>query len=222
MIFELTHRYPLLCLVTDRTLCGVEALEATVDAAVSGGVDAVQLREKDLPAGELLKLALSLRSITRDRAALIINDRLDVALAAQADGLHLPESSISVTDARAVAQPHLMLSKAVHGPSGASAADAEGADMLLLGTVFDTASKPGAATGGLALVREATQGLRTPVLAIGGIGPANAGSVIEAGASGVAVISAIMSAADPEAAARELKQAMLAAWKAAERVGAEA
>lgn len=222
MIPELSQRYPLLCLVTDRTLCGADALAATVDAAVSGGVDAVQLRERDLPAGELLKLALSLRRVTRGRAALIINDRLDVALAAQADGLHLPETSISVADSRAIAPPHLMLSKAVHDAPGAAAADAEGADMLVLGTVFDTVSKPGAATGGLTLVREVTRGLRAPVLAIGGIRAANAGAVIEAGASGVAVISAIMSAEDPEAAARELKQAMLAAWKATHRVAAGA
>lgn len=218
----LAQRFPVLCLVTDRHLCGAEALEATVDAAVSGGVDLVQLREKDLPADELLRLACSLRRVTRDRAALIINDRLDVALASEADGLHLPGVSLSVTDARAVAPSHLMLSKAVHDATGASEADAQGADMLVLGTVFDTASKPGTATGGLALVREATQGVRAPVLAIGGIGPANAGSVIEAGASGVAVISAIMSAADPESAARELKQAMLAAWKNRDRVGAGA
>ena len=222
MIAELSQRYPLLCLVTDRTLSGADALEATVDAAVSGGVDAVQLREKDLPAGELLKLALSLRRVTLGRAALIINDRLDVALAAQADGLHLPEASISVADGRAVAPPHMMLSKAVHDPAGAAAADAEGADMLVLGTVFDTASKPGAATGGLTLVREVTRGVRAPVLAIGGISAANAGGVIDAGASGVAVVSAIMSAADPEAAARELKQAMLAAWRAKHRVAAGA
>ncbi len=219
---DLAQRYPLLCLVTDRTLCGADALPATVDAAVSGGVDAVQLREKDMPAGELLKLALSLRRITRDRAALIINDRLDVALAAQADGLHLPEASISVTDARAIAPPHLMLSKAVHDAPGASAADSEGADMLVLGTVFDTASKPGVSAGGLALVREAARGVRVPVLAIGGINASNAGAVIGAGASGVAVISAIMSASNPEAAARELKQAMLAAWNATHRVAAGA
>ena len=218
----LTERYPLLCLVTDRTLCKARSLEATVDAAVSGGVDLVQLREKDLPAGELLRLARGLRRITRGRAALVINDRLDVALAAEADGLHLPETSMSVTDAKAITPPHLMLSKAVHDTSGAATADAEGVDVLVLGTVFDTASKPGADTGGLALVREATRGVRSPVLAIGGIGPANAGSVIEAGASGVAVISAIMSAADPESAARELKQVMLAAWNSRERVGAGA
>lgn len=222
MIAELSQRYPLLCLVTDRTLCGADALAATVDAAVSGGVDAVQLREKDLPAGELLKLALSLRRVTSGRAALIINDRLDVALASEADGLHLPEASISVTDARAVAPPDLVLSKAVHDPAGAAAADAEGADMLVLGTVFDTASKPGSAAGGLKLVREATRGVHAPVLAIGGISVANAGGVIDAGASGVAVISAIMAAADPEAAARELKQTMLAAWRAKHRVGARA
>ena len=211
MIAELSQRYPLLCLVTDSTFCGTDALAATVDAAASGGVDVVQLREKDLAAGELLKLALSLRRVTRDRAALVINDRLDVALASEADGLHLPETSLSVTDARAVAPPDLIISKAVHDLPGASAADAEGADMLVLGTVFDTASKPGADTGGLALVREATRGVRAPVLAIGGINAANAASVIEAGASGVAVVSAIMSAADPESAARELKQAILAA-----------
>ena len=222
MIPALAQRFPLLCLVTDRTLCGADALEATVDAAVSGGVDAVQLREKDLPAGELLKLALSLRRITRDRASLIINDRLDVALASQADGLHLPEASISVADARAVAPPNLIVSKAVHDAPGASAADAEGTDMLVLGTVFDTASKPGAASGGLTLVREAARGVRAPVLAIGGISAANAAAVIEAGASGVAIISSIMSAADPEAAARELKQAMLAAWKATHGVAAGA
>ena len=213
-------RYPLLCLVTDRMLCGADALEATVDAAVSGGVDVVQLREKDLPAGELLKLALSLRRVTQGRAALIINDRLDVALAAQADGLHLPETSLSVADARAVAPPDLVLSKAVHDAPGAAASDAEGADMLVLGTVFDTASKPGAAAGGLELVSEVTRGVRAPVLAIGGISAANAASAIRAGASGVAVISAIMSAADPESAARELKQAMQAAWKATHRVAA--
>ena len=222
MIAELSQRYPLLCLVTDRTLSGADALAATVDAAVSGGVNAVQLREKDLPAGELLKLALSLRRVTRDRAALIINDRLDVALAAEADGLHLPETSLSVMDARAVAPPNLMLSKAVHDMSGAFAAAAEGADMLVLGTVFDTASKPGAAAGGLELVREVTRVVRAPVLAIGGINESNAASVIEAGASGVAAISAIMSATDPEAAARELKQAMLAVWKTTPGVAAKA
>ena len=166
---------------------------------MSGGVDVVQLREKDLPAGELLRLARSLRRITGDRAALIINDRLDVALAAEADGLHLPDTSIAVSDARAVVQPNLMISKAVHSPQGVSEADAEGADMLVLGTVFETASKPGMVTGGLALVREATRDVRAPVLAIGGIGAANAASAIEAGASGVAVVSAIMAAADPEA-----------------------
>ena len=218
MSSQLVQRCPLLCLVTDRQLCGAEALAATVDAAVSGGVDVVQLREKDLPAGELLKLALSLRRVTQGRAALIINDRLDVALAAQADGLHLPEASVSVADARAVAPPDLVLSKAVHDAPGATVTDAEGADMLVLGTVFDTASKPGAAAGGLELVSEVTRGVSAPVLAIGGISAANAASTIRAGASGVAVISAIMSAADPESAARELKQAMQAAWKATYRV----
>ena len=216
---RLADRLPLLCLVTDRKLCGADALAATVDAAVSGGVDLVQLREKDVPDAELLPLAIKLRDAIGDRALLVINGSLDVAIAAEADGLHLPEESLPLRDAREAA-PRLLLSKAVHDPAAAAQAEAHGADALVLGTVFETASKPGAPAGGLRLVREATRGVRAPVLAIGGIDVSNAASVIEAGASGVAVVSAIMAAPDPEAAASRLKQAMLAAWAGRARVGA--
>ncbi len=217
----LARRLPLLCLVTDRAMCGEDALEATVDAAVSGGVDIVQLREKDLPHVELLLLATHLRRVIGDRALLLINGYVADANAAGVDGLHLPEDALSVRYAKAAAA-HLLISKAVHDPAAAAVADAEGADMLVLGTVFETDSKPGAPPGGLPLVREATRGVRAPTLGIGGITAANAASVIEAGASGAAVISAIMAAPDPEAAARDLKQAMRAAWKARKRPGSRA
>ncbi len=205
-----TLPYPFLCLVTDRTLCN-GPLEEVVAAAVSGGVDAVQLREKDMPAGELLELARRLRAVTRDKALLLINDRLDVALAAGADGLHLPEASLSVQDARSVTPSNLLVGKSVHGLPAASLASGEGADYLVLGTIFPTASKPGADTGGLAFLSEVASQVDAPVVAIGGIDASNAGSVIEAGAHGVAVVSAILGSPDPEKAARELKQLMLSA-----------
>jgi thiamine-phosphate pyrophosphorylase len=191
-------------------------LEEKVAAAVSGGVDMVQLREKDLPAGELLQLARKLRSITDGKALLIINDRFDVALAAEADGLHLPEDSIAVEDARRVVPSQLLVSKALHDSAGASLAATEGADCLVLGTIFQTSSKPGVRTGGLDLIAAVTRLTDTPVLAIGGIDPSNAASVMRAGAKGIAVITAILGAPDPEKAARELKQSMTAA---AEKVG---
>ena len=211
---------PCLCLVTDRKLCGADALEERVAAAVSGGVDMVQVREKDLPAGELLKLARRLRAITSGKAMLVINDRLDVALAVEADGLHLPEDSIAVRDARDVAPPRLLVSKAVHDSAGAVQATDDGADFLVLGTIFPSQSKPGGRTGGLDLLRDVTSATRVPVLAIGGIDSSNAASVMEAGAQGVAVISAILASPEPERAARMLKQSMMAAWKGREEVGA--
>ena len=207
---------PCLCLVTDRKLCGVGLLEEKVAAAVSGGVDMVQLREKDLPAVELLELALGLRSITDGKALLVINDRLDVALAAGADGLHFPEDSIAVHDARRIVPSHLLVSKAVHDSAGASLAAKENADYLVLGTIFPTSSKPGVETGGLDRITAVTSLVDAPVLAIGGIDPYNAASVIEAGARGIAVITAILAASDPEKAARELKQSLMSAWEALE------
>ena len=205
---------PCLCLVTDRKLCGADSLEEKVAAAVSGGVDMVQLREKDLSAGELLQLARKLRSITDGKALLVINDHLDVALAAEADGLHLPEDSIAVHAAKLVAPPQLLVSKAVHDSAGASLAEREGADYLVLGTIFPTTSKPDAATGGLPHVSEVASRLDCPVLAIGGVDSSNVASAIGAGARGIAVVSAILGAPNPEEAARELKGAMIAAWEA--------
>ena len=178
----------------------------------------MQLREKDLPGGELLKLALKLRSITKGKALLVINDRLDVALAAGADGLHLPEDSLAVHDARQVVPSQFLVGKSVHDPAGALLAAGEGADYLVLGTIFPTSSKPGAETGGPDLVSTVTRRVDAPVLAIGGIDSHSVTSVIEAGAKGIAVISAILGAQDPEKATRELKQTMMAAWEARKRL----
>ena len=197
--------------MTDRNLCPPGSLEERVEAAVAGGVDMVQLREKDLPAGEMLKLARRLRAVTVGKALFVVNDRLDVAMAAGADGVHLPEASLSVADARRIAPSGSIVGKSVHGLPAATLASEEGADYLVLGTIFSTGSKPGAETGGVAHVSNVASQVTAPVMAIGGIDSRNAVSVIEAGARGVAVVSAILGADDPEWAARKLKRAMLSA-----------
>ena len=199
---------PTLCLVTDRRRTASGDLAGLAAAAVEGGVGMVQLREKDLPAGELLALARMLRRATVGRALLIVNDRVDVAMASGADGVQLGENGLDVASARRLAGASMLIGRSVHSAEGARAAEAEGADFLVLGTVFDTASHPGAETGGLELVREATAGVGVPVLGIGGVSESNVGGLMEAGAAGAAVISAISMDADPKGAAFRLREAM--------------
>ena len=203
---------PVLCLVTDRRLCRGRELERVVEAAVEGGCDMVQLREKDLPAGSLLKLASRLRSITAGRALLIINDRVDVALAAGADGVQLPEDGLAVEAARMVGDD-MLVGRSVHSVGGGVQAAEDGADLLVAGSVFPTASHPGAAPGGLALIRDLADATDVPVIGIGGIDGGNVESVMRSGASGAAVIRAISESDNTEGAARELKRRMVRAWK---------
>ena len=201
---------PCLMVVTDRGLCGgVDALVAAVEAAVSGGADAVQLREKDLADGELLSLARRLREATRG-ALLVVNGPLAVALAAGADGVHLPEGAPPVSRPR----EDLLLGRSVHSLEAARRAGAEGVDYLIAGPVYETRSHPGATPAGPALIEEAAQAVRVPVLAIGGVTPERVEEVVRAGASGVVVISAVLAQRDPRAAAEALRRALDAAWAA--------
>ena len=169
----------------------------------------VQLREKDLPARALLDLAKRLRAVTTDKALLIVNDRVDVALLCDADGVQLGEDGLDVAAARELLGHDRLIGRSVHSIEGAVAAELEGADYLVLGTIFPTASHPGAETGGLDLVRAATNAVRIPVLGIGGITAGNAAAVMDAGASGIAVITAITLADDPASAARGLYAILL-------------
>jgi thiamine-phosphate pyrophosphorylase len=203
--------YPSLCLVTDRLRCNGRSVECVVDAAVGGGVDIVQLREKDLPAAELYSLALRVKDVVGERALLFVNDRIDVALAAEVDGVQLGESALPVDAARRIAGGNLLVGRSVHSVSGAMEAEAQGADMLTLGTIFPTASHPGVRTGGCELVREVASAVSIPFLGIGGIDVSNAEQVTKEGAAGVAVISAISTAQDPAFAATGLSNALRAA-----------
>ena len=205
----------MLCLVTDRRRCGGRSLEEVVDAAVLGGVDIVQLREKDMEAGQLLDLALRIRDITASRVGLFVNDRIDVALACDADGVQLGENSIPVEVARDLVGGDLLIGRSVHAVEPAIEASRAGADLLVFGTVFATASHPGRPPSGVGPLAELSGRDTAPVLGIGGITPDTVGQVVEAGASGAAVITAITESPDPQEAARALKQAMANAWQRA-------
>ena len=211
---ELRSPIPLPCLtlVTDRHHCQERNLEQVVAQAVEGGVTLVQLREKDLPGGPLLELAQQLRTVTRGKALLFVNERVDVALACGADGVHLPEEGLPAEAVRALAGDRLLIGRSVHSVEGAVRAEREGVHFVQAGTIFPTRSKPEALAAGPQLIRDITQRVNIPVLAIGGIVVGNAHQVIHAGAHGVAVIGAIMDHGDPQEAARALRQVLADAW----------
>jgi thiamine-phosphate pyrophosphorylase len=198
--------------VTDRALCGgAEGLVAAVEAAVSGGANVVQLREKDLPPAELLALARRLREVTRGRALLVVNGPLEVAVAAEADGVHLPEGEPLVSRPR----QGFLVGRSVHSTEAARRAEAGGADYLVAGPVYETGSHRSVQPAGLTLIEEVARAVDVPVLAIGGVTAERAEEVVRAGASGVAAISAVFAMGDPRAAALELRRALDAAWAAA-------
>jgi thiamine-phosphate pyrophosphorylase len=204
-----------LCLVTDRLAGPGRPLVAVVEACLGAGLRAVQLREKDLPAGELFRLAGELRALTwRFGARLLVNDRADVAAAVTADGLHLPEAGLPPEAARRVFGHDRLLGVSVHAAAEASAAGRAGADYVFFGPVYDTPSKQRyGAPRGLDGLAEACARSPVPVLAIGGVTAERVGDVARAGAAGVAVIRALLDAREPDLATRELLAACTLAWK---------
>ena len=205
---------PCVSLITDRAVCGgMERLEWAVEAAVAGGVRLVQLREKDLEAGPLLVLADRLRRVTEGKALFFVNDRLDVAMACGADGVHLGEASLPVEEAkRLIRERGLLIGRSVHDLAGAAAAAKAGADLLQVGSVFPSASHPGQPPMGVGLFKDVVSGVAVPVLGVGGITADNAKDVIQAGARGVAVIRGILAAPSPYQAAQQLYRAVEEAY----------
>ena len=200
--------YPCLCLVTDSEVCPPDALAARVAAAVAGGVDLVQFRDKEQPGGAMLEMVSRLRSVTRGRALFLVNERADVARAGGADGVQLGEAAMPTGLVRPIVGNAALIGRSVHSVAGAAAAD--GADFLMVGTMFATRSHPGAEPSGPGLLeRIAAAGVNRPLLGIGGVNPDNVGQLMAAGACGAAVITGILASDDPEAAARRLKSAMI-------------
>lgn len=204
---------PILCLVTDRALCGGRALEDVVAAALRGGVNMVQLREKTCCTREFIALAERLLAVTRPLGVpLIINDRVDVALAVGAEGVHVGQEDMAVPEVRRLLGADAIIGLSVESLSDARAAEDLMVDYLGLSPVFSTATKtdtaPALGLEGVAAIRAES---RHPLLAIGGINRHTAGAVLRSGAHGLAVVSAICAVPDPEQAAKELMDILMQA-----------
>lgn len=200
---------PIVALVTSRALAGGEdALVEAVAQAVANGVNLVQMREKDLPDAAQLALANRLREAAGGAALFFVNDSLSVAEASGADGVHLGERSRTVASARADAARPLLIGRSAHNADAARDAAAQGASLIVAGAIHPSPTHPGQPPAGVGLVSACAAAVDVPVVAIGGISARNAGAVMEAGAAGVAVISAILGAPDPGEAAGELAAAV--------------
>lgn len=202
-----------LYLVTDPRLTAERGLEETVAAAVRGGVTLVQLRDPHAHGRALVKQARALRALLAPHGIpLLVNDRVDVALAAQADGVHVGQDDMSPQDARALLGPDRIIGLSVGSPQEFAASDLTGVDYLGTGPIKATGTKAdaGAAIGaeGIAAMRALTA---LPIVAIGGVDGACVPDVIRAGANGIAVVSALCGADDPQAAARALRDKVEAA-----------
>jgi thiamine-phosphate pyrophosphorylase len=197
-----------LYLVTDQALCGSRGLVATVEAALRGGVTALQYRAKAIEMREAIAEASALAELARTAGIpFIINDRLDLALAVDADGLHVGQSDMPPALARRFLAPGKILGLSVTTEAELSTIDSSIIDYVGLGPVFATTTKSDAAPAlGLDLFGRLRQAIDLPVVAIGGIDRQRTADLIAAGADGIAVVSAICAAADPTAAARDLQQ----------------
>lgn len=198
-----------LYLVTDRGLLGSRDLLHSIEEAIQGGVTIVQLREKDLPTREFFQLASQVKSITdRYQIPLIINERLDIALALNVTGLHIGQNDLPVAIARRLLGPEKILGASAATVDEAMKAQAEGADYLGIGALFPIGTKPDARNVSLETLREIKKQVKIPVVAIGGISPAQVKLVKEQQVDGVAVVSAILCQDDIKAAARNLRELM--------------
>ncbi|HME71046.1 MAG TPA: thiamine phosphate synthase [Myxococcota bacterium] len=207
----LAQRLRGLFVVADDNPCWRQGPVEQARAACEGGAAVVQLRAKRATDRAALEMAADIRSITRARGALFfINDRFDLALLAEADGVHLGQDDIGPACLPAEARRRLLIGRSTHTLAQARAARAEPVDYVAFGPVFETHSKDSPYDPrGLALLTEAVRSVAPhPVIAIGGIDLARAASVVRAGAAGAAVISAVAGAVDPVAAARALARAL--------------
>jgi len=199
-----------LYLVTDRNQTGGRDLLWVLERALEGGVRAVQLREKDLGGRELFVLAEKTKRLCeRYQANLFVNDRVDVALGVDADGVHLGGDSMPVRAARELLGAEKLIGVSTHSIKEAREAEQEKADFILFGPVYFTASK--AAYGepqGLGRLKKVVEKISLPVYAIGGVKVGNIAEVKETGVRGIALISAVLSASDPRVATRRILETL--------------
>ncbi len=196
----------LLYAVTDRSWLGGQTLYEQVEQALKGGVTFVQLREKHLDEGAFRAEALEIQRLCREyRVPFVINDDVALALAVDADGVHVGQNDMEAGDVRALLGPDKILGVSAQTVEQAVLAEARGADYLGVGAVFPTGSKDDAEDVSLATLKAICGAVSIPVIAIGGIGARNVEKLAGSGIVGVAVISAIFAAQDVRAAAAELR-----------------
>lgn len=192
-----------LYLITSRKLSD-QPLPEVVKEAIEGGVDLVQIREKDLPTEELLKLVKKIYPLCQKAGVTcVINSNLEVVQEVGADGIHLGIRSLSISEVRKVLGKEKLIGVSVHSVEEAIRAELAGADYLVAGHIFATSSKSGLEPRGLTFLRQVTDVVEIPVYAIGGMTPQRVLQVKEAGASGIAVLSGIMASKDSYRAALE-------------------
>ncbi len=201
---------PVVCFITDRHRCDdrtgdpLARLVAQVTQAAHADVDLIQVRERDLDGGVLLRLVLAcLEAVRGTRARVLVNDRVDVALAAGAHGAHLRAGSMPASRVRRIVPPGFLIGRSVHAVDEAEVVARDGGlDYLLFGTVLATASKPGRAPAGIDALARVVTATALPVLAVGGVGPDTADAVGTTGAAGFAAIGLFAEADSPQAVER--------------------
>ena len=191
---------PVICMITEGRIASGRSADALVDsvaAAARAGVALIQIRERDLDDGDLLRLTVRcVAAVAGTRARVVVNDRLDVALAARAHGVHLRADSYGAWRVRSIAPPGFLVGRSIHVPDDTRHfVNRSDLDYLIFGTVFETPSKAGRRPAGLPALREVVRVTSIPVLAVGGVTPEKAALVAHAGAAGIAAIGLF---ADPE------------------------
>lgn len=197
--------------ITDRKMLGKTSEVEAARLCYAGGADVVQLRMKDADGGEMLEIAKQMQAVADEyNKFFIVNDRIDVAILASADGVHLGQSDIPISEARRLVGDEMIIGASVNNVEEAVKAVEDGADYLGVGSIFTTSTKPDAEQGiGLDAIVDIKKAVDVPVVAIGGINRGNILHVMRAGADGAAVVSAIMAQEDIQAAAHELKVLIL-------------
>lgn len=196
-------------------------LEEVMEAAILGGADIVQLRDKHAAKGELLAKAKELRRLTRRHGVLfIVNDDAELALAAEADGVHLGQGDMPLSEARYIVGKELLIGISTHDIAQALEAERAGADYVGVGPVYPTETKPGRAAVTTSYVAEAAARLRIPFFAIGGISPDTAEAVLASGARRLCAVSAVVGQPDPTAACISLKRS-IERWEARDAQGGQ-
>lgn len=196
-----------LYLVTDTNICSREKLVSVTEAAIKGGVTLVQLREKDISTREFFAEALELKKLCKNyNVPLLINDRIDIALAVDADGIHIGQSDMPLKVSRKILGPNKIIGLSAGNVNQAVEAVSDGADYLGVGAVFPTSTKKDASNVGIEMLKQVRKSVDIPIVGIGGINPDNISQLYGSGIEGVAVVSCIMGSDDPYAVSKQLSQ----------------